>query len=131
MNFSFIDEINWLNEALTLGNLLQDIETLEEIEDLHISKEPEKYSIPMEELDKEFIDILNFKKECLKDAFNKFKRDREFQILTVPYPGSFSDFTILMSLSWFLKARDLRFGKILQVMLQLTRILFQRKLNQR
>lgn len=108
MNFSFIDEINWLNEAVTLGNLLQDIETLEEIEDLHISKEPEKYSIPMEELDKEFIDILNFKKECLKDAFNKFKRDREFQILTAPYPGSFSDFTILMSFSWFLKDRDLK-----------------------
>ncbi len=108
MNFSFIDEINWLNEAVTLGNLLQDIETLEEIEDLHISKEPEKYSIPMEELDKEFIDILDFKKECLKDAFNKLKGDREFQILTAPYPGSFSDFTILMSLSWFLKDRDLK-----------------------
>lgn len=107
MNFKFVDKVNWLNEAVALGNLLYEIETLEEIDELHISKEPEKYSIPLEELDKEFEDILNYKKECIRDAFKEFKKDREIQILTTPYSSTFSDFTILMSISWFLKDRDL------------------------
>ena len=60
MKYYYIKEVNWLNEAINLGNLLYEFNTLDEIENLHISSEPQKYSIPMEKIDAEYSDILQY-----------------------------------------------------------------------
>lgn len=109
MKYYYIKEINWLNEAINLGNLLYEFNTLDEIENLHISSEPQKYSIPMEKIDAEYSDILQYKKSCLKDVFLQFKMDREMEILTTPYEGSLSNFTILTSFSWVNNSRDVKY----------------------
>lgn len=100
MKYNFIKEINWLSEMAGLGELLYEINSLEEIENLHITSEPQKYSISIEELDARYADVLSYKKSCLKEAYNKFKDNSMIGALTTPYSGAFSNFTFLTSLSW-------------------------------
>lgn len=108
MKFNLIKSPNYLYEALELISQVMELEGDLDLNNIHLSSEPEKFSIPIEELDAKFPDILEYKKRTFSEGHKIFKDNKMLKNINSKSKMELQNLTYFESLFWALDLRDAR-----------------------
>lgn len=106
MKLEFLTKPNYLFEAVTLIVQTMQLDDDFDLENMHLSSQPEKLSVSGEELDERYKDILEYKKRTLNDGVKLFRGSNSLKIISSEMNNEVFDMNLITSITWMMKIRD-------------------------
>ncbi|NLY09785.1 MAG: winged helix-turn-helix transcriptional regulator [Tissierellia bacterium] len=106
MKINLIKKPNYLHEAISLIIQVMQLQDADDIEKIHISDNPERYPVPMEDMDTRYADLITYRKNMLKKAYPIMKDNIPLKISTSYVDESASNMTYINTLFYMLEVSD-------------------------